>query len=276
MDYVHQISEAESARISRFGYIMLGSTLVFVALIVAAFLTADSWLLMISTDSERQFIEPYIELADDNLLENGDTQLQTYVETLGSNVAVQMDVPTNIELTFRVIKGGEINAFTTLGGYVFVTESLLRAMDNENSLVMVLAHEIAHASTRDHLLGTGRSMLVGLLITALSGSGGSPVPMADLSSQLMLNLYSREQEAAADDGALHALNSRYGHIGGATQLFEVVGEGQSSEDAMEFLSTHPQLHDRIETIHATAAEQGWLEQAVVPYPADIAEVLKRL
>lgn len=279
MDYVHQISEAESSRIQRFGYVILGGTIAFVVLVVVAFVTADTWLMLISTESEKRFIDPYIELAEDNLLQSGEPSLQVYVDQVTNNLMAHMDVPEDIQLNVRVIKGEMVNAFTTLGGYIFVTDGLIGALDNENSLAMVLAHEIAHARQRDPLLGTGRGMLIGLLITSLSGSGGSPVAMGDIGSQLMLNMYSREQERTADRLALNALHGLYGHVGGATQLFEVVGgeEEQTNEltGSLESLSTHPQLEDRIESIAATAAGEGWLQKAVEPYPAEVIEQFKK-
>ena len=158
MDYVHQISDAESGRIQRFLYIILGATIAFFVLIVMAIVTADSWLLLISTESEKRFIDPYIELAEDNLLQSGSTDLQVYVDQLANNLIAEMDVPKDIQLSFQVIKGETINAFTTLGGYIFVTDGLIGALDNENSLAMVLAHQIAHAKQRDPLLGTGRGI----------------------------------------------------------------------------------------------------------------------
>lgn len=280
MDYVHQISEAESGRIKRFLYIILAATIAFVVLVVVAIVTADTWLMLISTESEKRFIDPYIELAEGNLLEPGEADLQVYVDRISRDLVAQMDIPKDIQLSVRVIKGETVNAFTTLGGYIFVTDGLIVALDSENSLAMVLAHEIAHARQRDPLLGTGRGMLIGLLITSLSGSGGSPVAMGDIGSQLMLNVYSREQERAADRLALVALHSLYGHVGGATQLFEVVGdvEDPAAEPtgSIVALSTHPQLKDRIESIEATAAGQGWLQLAVEPYPAEVIEQIKKL
>lgn len=276
MDYVHQISEAESSRIQRFGYVILGATIAFVLAVVVAIVTADTWLLMISTDSEKRFIDPYIELAEDNLLQSSEPDLQAYVDQVTLNLTAHMDVPTDIQLDVRVIKGEMVNAFTTLGGYIFVTDGLIGALDNENSLAMVLAHEIAHARQRDPLLGTGRGMLIGLLITSLSGSGGSPVAMGDIGSQLMLNMYSREQERTADRLALSALHSLYGHVGGATQLFEVVGDEDDPTASIESLSTHPQLEDRIESIETIAAQAGWLQQAVEPYPAVVVEQIRKL
>ncbi len=80
----------------------------------------------------------------EHLLDDSDPELQAYVETLGADVAREMDVPENLQLRFYVVDGDIENAFTTLGGHIFVVDELLMVVDNENSLAMVLSHEIAH------------------------------------------------------------------------------------------------------------------------------------
>ena len=260
--------------------------LAFVGLIIVAYITADRWLLLISPESEKRFIKPYVELARDGLLERSDAELETYVADLSDDIAEIMDVPDEIVLEVRLIEGEMANAVTTLGGYIFVTEGLLKTLDNENSLAMVLAHEIAHASERHPLLGAGRGMLIGLLISSLSGSNPTPAALGDMGSQLMLYRYSRTQEEAADMLALRALKDFYGHVGGATQLFERLeenlGEEQSleamlaSESESELFSTHPNLGRRVGYIEATAEQEGWPVYEVTPYPAAIAERIKTL
>jgi hypothetical protein len=102
MDYVHQISEAESGRIKRFLYIILAATIAFVALVVAAIVTADTWLLLISTESEKRFIDPYIELAEGNLLQSGEADLQVYVDRISRDLVAQMEIPKDVQLSVRL------------------------------------------------------------------------------------------------------------------------------------------------------------------------------
>jgi predicted Zn-dependent protease len=185
-----------------------------------------------------------------------------------------------MELSFHVIHSDTTNAFTTLGGYVFVSSALFTVLDNENALAMVLAHEIAHAIGRDPLLGTGRGMLVGLLFNALSGgqvsAGGLNVEtLGDLGSELMLTAYSREQEQRADLMALRALQAKYGHVGGATDLFEALAGTMQDEAGnkprSEVLHTHPDLERRIDYLRREAQRHGWTYQSTLPYPQRIGE-----
>ena len=100
--------------------------------------------------------------------------------------------------------------------------------------------------------------------------------MGDLGSQLALNVYSRDQERIADRLAITALQGVYGHVGGATQLFEQVNAGQEMPEMLELLSTHPDMQDRIADLETMTSEQGWTRRAVEPYPDDIFELLKSI
>ena len=286
-DYVHQIGDDESRRIQRFLYWAAAAGAAFVVCMLALFLTADAWLGWISPQAERRFIQPYIDLAEGRLLAPVDAELEHYVEGLGEALTRHVDVPAGMQLSFRVIDSETPNAYTTLGGYVFVNLGLLRKVDNENALAMVVAHEIAHAVMRDPLHSAGRGVILQLLLSAVSGGqvGGSGVGSAaagDIGSQLMLTAYSREQEQQADLLALRVLQREYGHVGGATELFERLLQGPSEDEPaavvqpqLEVLATHPELQHRIEYVRDTAQREGWVRQPVLPYPESVAAALKR-
>jgi predicted Zn-dependent protease len=270
--YVHQISEREAEKIRRFLIVLAAGTVLFVVVIILAILTADKWLTLISHESEHQFIEPYIEWTDENLLSTTDPVLQQYIETLAFEIAEEFDLDDSLQLEVRVIKGGPVNAFAMLGGYLFVFEDLISSLDNENSLAMVLAHEIAHARNRDPLLGAGRGILLQLSISTLSGGGIDPNTI-NLGSDLMLNTYSREQERKADRLALAALQRRYQHVGGATGLFDLLRDTNGSADTVEILSTHPDLNQRILSIEQMARDNNWPGGETTPFPAEVVAVL---
>jgi len=272
-DYTHKIDADESQRIRRFLYVVAIGTLAFVAIIAIAIATAPHWIRLISHESERQFVAPHVRWIKENFLEDADRELQDYVERLGADLARQMNVPADLELNFYVVDGDMENAFTTLGGHIFVIDELLAVVDNENSLAMVLAHEIAHAVNRDPLTGTGRGILFQVLLSALSGGGMDAPTSASLGIEMTLNAYSRTQEEAADSLAVAALAARYGHVGGVTQFFEKLGVTTDDEDVPTIMSSHPHLDDRIEAIKKQVQKEGWSLDAVSAYPENIQVLL---
>ncbi len=270
-EYRHEISSEESSRIRRFLYVVAGGTVAVALVLLVAFLTAERWLLFISHDSERRFVDRYVALAKDHLLKPSDPVLQRYVEDLAQQLAAHMRPPEDLSIRVHVVKGPP-NAVATLGGHIFVLEGLLHTLSSENSLAMVLAHELAHCVNRDPLRSAGRGVL--LEIAFSSARGGNLA-----GNQLLLTRYSREQERAADQEALAALNARYGHIGGATRLFEVLRatERDSAARGMgrppELLSTHPAIDERIEAIRSSARANGWQALPTRPYPDDVKAAL---
>lgn len=271
--YVHKVSEREEEKIRRFLITLAVGTVFFVVIIIVAILTADRWLTLISHESERRFIEPYIEWTDENLLSTTDPVLQEYIESLTAEIASEFNLDDSLRLKVRVIKGGPINAFAMLGGNLFVFENLIAALDDENSLAMILAHEIAHAHNRDPLLGAGRGILLQLIISTVSGGGIDPNTI-NLGSDLMLNTYSRAQESEADRLALSALYQRYQHVGGATGLFQLLATNNDTINNVEMLSTHPNVEQRILDIEAMARNNEWRSGATRPFPPEVAAILE--
>ena len=269
-DYVHKVSDEESARIQRFLYVIAIGTIATVALIILAFATAQYWVKLVSHEGERRFIRPHVNWVTEQLLDASDPALQSYVDRLGHELAAGMDLPADLKIEFFVIEGSTVNAFTTLGGYIFVFDGLVQELDDENSLAMVLAHEIAHAANRDPLSGASRGILLQIMISSVTGSGGvDPAKVGEIGTDIVLGVYSRDQEETADRLAVSALQRQYGHVGGATRLFEALQGAYGDDEIPEILSSHPDIGDRIEAIMAFAAEQGWSSDATSPYPSEV-------
>jgi predicted Zn-dependent protease len=86
------------------------------------------------------------------LSEQFDKELELYLNLVGRNLAAQSSRPT-LEWTFGALKEPRVfNAASAPGGYVFVTQGLLKAVENEAQLAGVLAHEIAHVTLRHALM----------------------------------------------------------------------------------------------------------------------------
>ena len=270
-EYRHQISEDESSRIRRFLYWLAAGTVAFGLVLLVAFLTADRWLVLISHEGERKFVDRYVLLVKERLMHPSEPALQEYVEQLTQQIAGGMDVPDDLRIRVHAIRGRMVNAGASLGCHIFIPEGLLRRLNSENSLAMVLSHELAHCVNRDPLRSAGRAFLWEIAVSSL---GGTDLPGQDLGgSQVMLNAYSRKQELVADRQALTAIQSHFGHIGGATHLFEVLRESGRAGGNSEVLSTHPDLDQRIEEINTMARDNGWRTLTTSPYPHAVIEAL---
>ena len=75
--------------------------------------------------------------------------------------------PTKIHFTFRIYDSGEINAFSTAGGHVYVSRKLIAAAKNEDELAAVVAHEIGHLMTHQMAIDYTRMLRMRLGVTQL-------------------------------------------------------------------------------------------------------------
>ncbi|MCT7992301.1 M48 family metallopeptidase [Laspinema olomoucense] len=184
----------------------------------------------------------------------GNTQINNYVTEVGDRLVAQSERP-NLPYTFQVVEDDSINAFATMGGFVYVTTGLLQAMDNEAQLAGVMSHEIGHIVSKHSI----RQMREVIIARGLAGAAGVDSNIAvQLGVELALRLpRSRQHEYEADRGALAILlNTGYSPLG-LVQFFEKLLDKPSPPT---FLSTHPASSDRIaaleQMIPADQANQG--------------------
>jgi predicted Zn-dependent protease len=170
--------------------------------------------------------------------------------------------------TVHRLASDELNAVALPGGHIVVFAGLLQKVQSENELAMVLAHELGHFAHRDHLKGLGRGLGVAVAALLLLGPDNAGTQLA---SRLFLPLqarYSQLQEAAADVFGVDLLAARFGHAGGATDLFARLAR-EAGAPAAYLLASHPHPGERIAGIRARIAQQGWGENGTLPLAADI-------
>jgi predicted Zn-dependent protease len=161
-----------------------------------------------------------------------------------------------------------MNAFATLGGNVFMYKGLLQKLSNENSLVTLLGHEIAHVKYRHPIRAFGGGVAVAIAMTTLGRSADSKI-LGDAGLLSTLK-FSRDNEKQSDVEAMNTLQSIYGHLNGGAELFKIFQDARvnmDSKEPAEFFSTHPQNEKRIQSFSTMANEKGWKETGeLTPLP----------
>ncbi|MES9834756.1 MAG: M48 family metallopeptidase [Candidatus Thiodiazotropha sp. DIVDIV] len=196
--------------------------------------------------------------------------MQDYLESLADKIVIAQDLPPEMSITVHYLDDDTVNAFATLGGHVFMYRGLIEKLPNENALVMVLAHEIAHIKHRHPIRSLGRGISIGLALSMVNNSLGDMMVDQIVGNTGMLTAltFSRDQERKSDETALESLMSIYGHVAGANQLFEVLQQEAGPLKIPEFFSTHPLSEKRIEDIHAYSHEINVLtdKAEITPLP----------
>jgi predicted Zn-dependent protease len=189
-----------------------------------------------------------------------DRSINGYVDQIGQRLAPQSDRPT-IPYTFQVVNSDQVNAFATMGGYVYVTTELIKTADNEAQLASVLAHEIGHIAARHAVEQTRETAIAQGVATA---AGLDQNVAVNIGVELALRRpNSRRDELEADQKGLANL-TRAGYAPSAMVAFMQKLLDQSSVPS--FLSTHPATDDRITALNqqinpATANTGSGLDNA---------------
>ncbi len=221
---------------------------------------------VISVETEAQWGERLRESLDDT---DAPPPLRGYLDSLEARLETVMPLPEGMHVKLLYSDEDTVNAFATLGGTIILYRGLLEKIPHENALAMLIAHEMAHAQSRDPIVSIGSAIGIQTAVALLfSSSDASPLQNAGLFTQLA---FSRDMEQDADLIALRALEDIYGHVSGADDLFKVIQserDGIGSGEPPAFLSTHPLDAKRIETIARVAREQGWRRDLpTTPLPA---------
>jgi predicted Zn-dependent protease len=191
----------------------------------------------------------------DKLTENPFEDAELYLAQLISQL--KSKEKQAFKFTVTVYDDDLPNAFIIPGGHIFVSVALFDAVDSENGLAMVLAHEMAHQYERHPIRSLGRGVLVSVALTTIPGN---------VASEWLGNLFletvtigqlafSREQERDADKIAVENLIAYYGHALGSDEFFRHINKNNELSNSLpEFYQSHPVTEDRIQFLKQKIAD----------------------
>lgn len=188
-------------------------------------------------------------------------QLENYLNRIIDRISRKLP-PRRYDYTLYLIENRQVNAFTTGGGYVFVTTGLVGCLDNEAQMAMVLGHELAHI-TESHLAQanlSGTLMMVSerrVVNNARSVTAGkvSPEVVASFTKYLKDAAYSglgRGREADADSAGLRYMAAAGYNTAEAPKVFDTFARLSAEVSTLEhfFHGSHPRARDRAKTIRS--------------------------
>ena len=179
---------------------------------------------------------------------------QHYVNRLGMWLALHTD-RADLPWHFGVIATQDVNAFSTPGGYVLISQGLFERVRNESELAGVLAHEIAHVVQKHHLHALQSEMRT----SAVADVGGSMVASGGVTGFLTeqvikagKRLYTRgldkgDEYEADRMGVVIAARSGYSPYGLAGVLQTMSAE-QDQKGMALMMKTHPNPTDRMDRL----------------------------
>ncbi len=171
-------------------------------------------------------------------------EINRYIDEVGQRLEKQSKRP-NIPYTFQVVDDDNINAFATMGGFVYIHKGLIAAADNEAQLAGVMSHEIGHIAAR-HAIQQMRQAAVARGLATAAGLNSNTI--VNIGVELALQRpNSRKDEFQADQLGLETIKEvGYAPSGMVEFMKKLMKKGGS---VPTFLSTHPATSDRIEALN---------------------------
>ncbi|MCW3115983.1 MAG: hypothetical protein JWM28_65 [Chitinophagaceae bacterium] len=159
--------------------------------------------------------------------------------------------PYNIHIT--VVHDEIPNAFAMPGGNIILYDKILAGMDNYNELAALLSHEFSHVQNKHTTKSLFRQMGTSIFLNVISGNTSAVSnALVGQANNLKTLSYSRRLEKEADLAGVQILAARKIDCNGFAGLFEMLKK-QSNIQTSEWMSSHPDLENRIEYIQRDPA-----------------------
>lgn len=243
------------------------SIFILCALYLAAQLAAPIPAAGITLEEEEKLGREFIKVAFKHYQAVKDPLIVKYVRRVCEKIVSALP-PQPFTYHFYVLNRDEYNAFASPGGHIFINSGLIEAMQNEEELAGIIAHEIAHVVSRhiSQKIERGKKIGLGTLAGVVAGvflgvAGAAAVAQAVTigsmaAGQSMALAYSREDEMQADQlGLDYLLKAGYSGEGLLTMLQKIRSkQWYGPQQIPTYLRTHPASEDRI------AYLGSWVEQ----------------
>lgn len=151
-------------------------------------------------------------------------------------------------LKVHIIKKDAVNAFALPDGHLVVYSGLITESKNEEALLGVLGHEIAHIQKNHVMKKLSKEIGFSVLMSLTTGDGGGKV-IGEIMQLLTSSAYDRSLEKEADITSVeYMLKAKIDPAPFADFLYEMSFDKGILNDALSWISTHPESEERAKYI----------------------------
>ncbi|MBL6991514.1 MAG: M48 family metallopeptidase [Bacteriovoracaceae bacterium] len=243
------------------------SSLIF--LYVASGLCIDLTVDYLPNSVEQKIVDLYVKLKDQKKAPTTKTSDEIKLQSILDNLIAHSKLSqlSKNKYVVSLVKHKKMNAFATFGRTILIHDEVIKQAKSENEIAFVLAHELGHFASNDHLRGMGRGLFLVVIAVTLFGTNSAVNEfLTSLTGSANLS-YSRKSEINADNFGLTLLNETYGHVAGARDFFEKLSNEETKIQMLfRYSSTHPYSKKRIDNIVEVSSKKGYmLTGELLPY-----------
>lgn len=197
----------------------------------------------IGQQTDRQVQDAYTVIKDP--LENA--WVNDVSHKLWAQVA-RKDVPYNI----KILDAPDVNAFTTLGGFIYVNEGTLDFVQSDDELAAVIGHETGHNERRHAITLANKAQIANILFSI--GALFSPIiwRFGQLAEAGLMAKWSRQDESEADAyGVLLMTRAGYDPYAAVTFMQHLDATHKEGNNIVDrFFADHPAAPERVKALLA--------------------------
>ncbi|HEB87444.1 MAG TPA: hypothetical protein ENI68_10575 [Gammaproteobacteria bacterium] len=260
-------SVSSFVHIRKFLTLSIGIVVVVVGLGILVFVSIDELATLVPFEMERNLSHPYTRALP------RDRVMDQYLQSLVNKLLAVQKLPAGMQVTVHYVDSPDVNAFSTVGGHIFVSRGMLEKLPHENALMMLLAHEIAHIKYRHPLKGLGRGVVASLMLSMLFGTAYSDTVERVFHDTGLLTAmkFSQNQEIIADDEGMRVYYQYYGYHNGIADLYRVVENNRRHATSGSFYSgVQSDMAERMQNIQRHYLKEMQNDHhALSPFPPRI-------
>ncbi|HHT9117318.1 MAG TPA: M48 family metalloprotease [Candidatus Hypogeohydataceae bacterium YC38] len=210
--------------------------------------------------SQEEVEQAYRELQERKQLYKG--QQEEKVKSVGSRLLAQVESPAKID--FQIQEEEAVNAGATFGRIV-VTTGMMRFIQSEDELAVVLGHEITHV-VKNHIM-KGIISNIPLILGSIAAERAAPGSgrMVQLGGSIFTQKFSRDMEREADYyGLLYAHRAGF-DVEAGIDIWERFAVELPESQRSSLFSSHPTSTERLaraRKVATTLKEKAEVESPV--------------
>ena len=211
-------------------------------------------------DTEEKLGDLFWEHLGDEGKQITDTLAVASMDSMVSRICEANAIPRE-HIKVHVFRADVVNAFAMPGGHLVVNSALIEDCKSPEQLCGVLAHEIAHIELRHVMKKLVREVGMSVLVNITTG-GGDGGQIGEVVGALSSKAFDRDMEREADMKAVDYLTNASIDPHPFADFLYLTGNGES-EEAFEWLSTHPSSKERMEYVIAEIGKRQFVVKPVI-------------
>jgi len=189
-----------------------------------------------------------------------DPRAQEAVEEIGRLLRAELG-RTRYQFRFYIADDPMVNAFAAPGGHVVIFRGLIKMTRSPHELAAVMAHEMQHVRMRHVTRALLRTLGIRALMSFIAGdTSGLVFDVAALAGDMH---FRRNDEEHADREAMRLIQRAGFDDRAMVKIYRrMARETADAPGPLQYLSTHPEMESRVETIEKMA--RGGAPRALLP------------